>query len=179
MVHPTDTTVAYTTMVAHGRLKRLTLSAHTVRRTFPSLFLLRHGRAGNGSRVGQRRLSMARQRHGTQKGVNHAQHGVYALRHGKEGHRHGRIRHKEPDEGGHDRPRLISGIHPYSLLLARAEGEGPRIVVVSVNVMFARSAYAGEGLRLPVPCLLVCVVVFEIFGRVYLTTAGGVEAGSH
>lgn len=179
MVHPTHATVAYATMMAHGRLKRLTLPAHAVRRTLPPLFLLRHGRAGDGPRVGQRCLRVARQCHGAQEGVNHAEDGGYPLRNGKERHCHGRIRHEEPDEGGHDGPRLISGIHPYSLFLARAEGEGPRIVVVSVNVMFARSAYAGEGLRLPVPCLLVCVVVFEIFGRVYLTTAGGVEAGSH
>mmetsp|Transcript_22173 Transcript_22173/g.46786 ORF Transcript_22173/g.46786 Transcript_22173/m.46786 type:complete len:228 (-) Transcript_22173:188-871(-) len=175
MVHPTDTPVAYTTMMAHGRLKCLTLPAHAVTRALPPLLLLRHGRAGHRSRIRQRRLRMARQRHGAQQGVNHAKDGGYPLRDRKKGHGHGRVRHEEPDEGGHDGPGLISGIHPYSLLFAGAEGEGPRIIVVGVNVIFAGGAYAGRGL---LDRTVVVIVVFEIFRRVYLTAAGGVEAGA-
>lgn len=151
MVHPADASVTYAAVVAHGWLKRLTLAAHAVRRALSSLFLLRHGRAGDRSRVGQRRLGVACQRHGAQESVNHAKDRVYPLGDGEARDGGGRVCHEEPDEGGHDGPRLVSGIHPYPLVLARAEGEGPRIVVVSVNVIFARGAYAGGGLRPSVP----------------------------
>lgn len=179
MVHPTHATVAYTTMMAHGRLKRLTLPAHAVRRALPPLFLLRHGRPRHRPRIGQRRLGMTRQRHGAYQRVNHAQNGGYALRHREERHGNGRIRHEEPDEGGHDGPRLIAAIHPNALLLPGPEGKTPRFVIVGVDVMFARRAYAGRRLLLSaVPRILVGKIVLQVFGGVYLTAAGGVEAGA-
>jgi len=179
MVHPTDASVAYTTVMAHGRLERLTLPAHAVRRALPPLLLLRDGRAGDRPRIRQGRLGVTRQRHATKKRVDHPQIGVYPLGDGEERHGHGRVRHEEPDEGGHDGARLVAGVHPDSLLLPRAEGEGPRVIVVGVDVAFAEGAYAGERLRLPaLPRDLVAVVVFEVFRGVYLTAAGGVQAGS-
>ena len=123
MVHPTHAAVTYATVMAHGRLKRLALAAHAMGRILPPLFLLGHGRARDGPRVRERRLRVARQRHGAQEGVYHAEDGGYSLGRGQERHRHGRVRHEEPDERRHDGPRLVPRIHPYTLVLPRAEGQ--------------------------------------------------------
>ena len=93
VIHSTNTSVANTTMVAHGWFKRLTLPTHTVRGRLPTLFFLRNSRAGNRSRIGEGSLGMRRQRHGTEKCVYHSQDGGDALSNGKESHCNGRIRH--------------------------------------------------------------------------------------
>lgn len=177
VVHPTHAPIAYTAVVAHGRLESLALTAHAVRWALPTLLLLRHGRPRHRTRVREGRLRVTRQGHGTKEGVHHPQHGGYPLRDREEGDGDGRVRHQEPDEGGHYRSRLIPRVHPYPLFLAGPEGERPRFVVVGVDVVLAGGAYARRGLRpSAVPRFLVGEIVLKVFRAVYPAAASRVQA---
>ncbi len=64
MIHPTDTAIAYPTMMTHGWLKRLTLSTHAMTGTFPSLLFHGHGTSRHGSWICQGCFGMTCQCHG-------------------------------------------------------------------------------------------------------------------
>ena len=145
MVHPAHASVAYPAVVAHRRLECLALAAHAVAGRLLPLLLLRHGRPGHRPRVRERRLGVARERHGAEEGVHHAQDGADPLGHGEERDGHGRVGHQEPDQRGHDRPGLVAGVHPYPVVLGRPEREVPRRVVVRVYVVLPAGSYPGNG----------------------------------
>jgi len=73
---------------------------------------------------------MTCQCHGTEEGIYHPQDGGDALGNSEEGDSYSGVAHEDPDERCHDGTGLISRVHPYTLFLASAEGEGPRVAVV-------------------------------------------------
>ena len=122
VVHLGDAAITDPAVMGLRRLKRLTLAAHGM--AGPRLPQTRPG-------IRKCRLGVARERQRTQNGVGRAQTHGDAL---EEGDGHGRVDGEESDQDGHDGPRLVLGVHPDAVLLARPEGARPRLVVEGVHV---------------------------------------------
>ena len=100
MVHPTDTSIAYPTMMTKWRFKCLTLTAHAERligraHVTPHA-LIRHRCLRDAARIGKGGFGMGRQGEDAQHHVERGQEGRHAASGGEGGEGPRRITNQEP-----------------------------------------------------------------------------------
>lgn len=136
-IHPSDTTVAYSTVVRIGRFISLTMTAHCVRRN--SIFEQTshwHSFLRDASRICKHSLDMTRQRQSTNGSINYRNviRQMPPLR--QERNRNHRIDDQNPDHRAHDCAHLITVVHPDSILSTCSKRTIPRFIVEIIKIIF-------------------------------------------
>lgn len=148
MVHPTDTPIAYPTVVRKRRLKGLTLRTHSERlvRIQPPNRLDRLRRNRHRAGIRKLRLRVAGQGEGAEHDVDHGEEGVYPPRLRQERNGDGAVAEQEPDHAAHDGSGGVGPVHPGAVLFGGADGAGCGLVVEVVAVVVSVGAFLGEHL---------------------------------